>query len=135
MSNKLILSIKNYISDYKKNNSLPGQWKLFEYYTEPGNELIHITESLVDSENHRWQITFEDQGSYIHETNLSISLLEQIEPAGTWSRSRNFLTLLHSADFRKNVEFQFAFEKGNLKLLKKDQFGKVIVFAFFKRLI
>lgn len=132
MLNKLIGSIKNYIAEYKINNSLPGKWKLFEYYTEPGEDLLNIKENQVKSDNLIWDIEFNEGGELYNSSNIDIPLVKEIE-ADTWSKSRNFLILLNSNDFRKNIEFQFAFEKGNLKLLKKDEFGKIIVFAFFKR--
>jgi hypothetical protein len=40
--------------------------------------------------------------------------------SGEWSVSKNFITLIHPGDFRNNLEFQFAVEKGDLKFLKKD---------------
>ncbi|MBN1822017.1 MAG: hypothetical protein JXR31_13290 [Prolixibacteraceae bacterium] len=133
MLNKLIGSIRKQISDYKINNSLPGKWKLIEYYTEPGNELLNFKEKQIESENISWDLTFSEDGGFSHFSNLNIPYLKDID-SSEWSKSKNFLTLLNKDDFRKNKEFQFAFEKGNLKLLKKDGFGKIVVFAFFKRI-
>ncbi|NQU85077.1 MAG: hypothetical protein HQ541_04890 [Mariniphaga sp.] len=130
---KVIESIRQRIKEYKINNSLPGKWKVFEYYTEPGEELINIKESQVKSENLVWNIGFDEDGTFHNSSNLEVAFVKEIE-ATTWSKSRNFVTLQDPEDFRKNTEFQFAFEKGNLKLLKKDDFGKIIVFAFFNRI-
>ena len=133
MLNKMIQSVKDRIEVYKRDHSLPGSWKLVEYYTEPGDELLNFKEEQIVSDNLHWEITFSEEGEFTLKSNLNISVLEGLE-SGNWSKSRNFVTLLHPDDFRKNTEFQFAFDKGNLKLLKKDGFGKIIVFAFFKRL-
>lgn len=132
MFKRLIASVKNQISEYKRNNSLPGQWKLYEYYTEPGNELLNIKPEQVRSEKHTWDIVFEENGGYQSSSNLKIPIPHNPE-TGKWSRAKNFVTLIHPDDFRKSIEFQFAFEKGNLKLLKKDDFGRILVFAFFER--
>lgn len=133
MFRKIFQSIKTNISEYKKNNSLPGRYKLYEYYTDAAEELINVKEAQITSEKIFWDIGFGEDGKYKNDTNLDIPLVKGIGP-GNWSRSKNFVTLLHPGDFRRNVEFQFAFEKGNLKLLKKDVTGKIIVFAFFRRL-
>lgn len=132
MFGNMFQSLKNKISEYKKNNSLPGNWKLFEYYTEVGAELVNVKEPQIISEKLFWDIEFKEDGNYSQSSNLEIPLIGAMA-AETWSKSRNFVTLIHRGDFRKNVEFQFAFERGNLKLLKKDGFGKILVFAFFKR--
>ena len=133
MFRKVFQSIKTKISEYKKNNSLPGNYKLFEYYTDTDHELVNVKEDQLIAKKLFWDIRLTEDGKCKNDSNLDIPLIADLAP-GSWSRSRNFVTLLHPGDFRKNVEFQFAFEKGNLKLLKKDITGKIIVFAFFKRL-
>jgi len=133
MFNKLMQPAKQKLAEYKLNHSLPGIWKLTEYYTESGKNLLNYKEDQIASENHIWKLTFREDRTFRTASNLTIPLVRDLG-SGTWSKSRNFVTLMHSDDFRNHVEFQFAFEKGNLKLLKKDNFGKIIVFAFFKRI-
>jgi hypothetical protein len=129
---KLSTGIKTKIEEYKRDHSLQGSWKLFEYYTEYNCDLTNFKEPQITAEKITWDLEFIDGGKYKQHTSLKIPIIEALG-AGTWSRERNYVTIIHPADFRQNVEFQFAFEKGNLKLLKKDVMGKIIVFAFFKR--
>jgi hypothetical protein len=132
MLRKLFQSIRLKISEYKKNNSIPGCYTLFEYYTDKGKNLVNVKENEIISEKIFWEICFYEDGKYTNKSNLNIPLVVNIE-SGTWSKAKNFVTLNHPDDFRKSVEFQFAFEEGNLKLLKKDEFGNIIVFAFLRR--
>ena len=111
---------------------LPGKWVLWEYYTEPGNELVHMEEEQLKEQQLFWEVEFTADEKYFHKTNLSIPVLSDMSD-GTWGRTRNYITLINPNDFRKNVEFQFAIEKENLKLLKKDAFGKIEFFGFFKK--
>jgi hypothetical protein len=54
---------------------------------------------------------------------------------GTWTRSKNFLKIgISDQDQPRMLEFQFAVEKENLKLLKKNRNGKIEVFGFFRRI-
>jgi hypothetical protein len=112
---------------------LPGKWQLYEYYIDDTKELIHVNSEQLKSEKQNWNIEFNENKQYLHNSNLTIPLIINIEN-GSWDISKNFITIIHLQDFRKNVEFQFAFEKGNLKLLKKDNSGKIEFFGFFKKL-
>lgn len=116
----------------RPSKKLPGKWVLFEFYHEPDKQLIHKTKDQLKKEKIVWEIEFDAQENYIHNTNLDIPLVSKIS-SGTWSRSRNFITLIHPVNFRDNVEFQFAIEKENLKLLKKDALGKIEFFGFFRK--
>lgn len=111
---------------------LPGKWKLQEYYFEPGEKLVNVKENQMKAGNLFWEIEFAARDQYIHRTNLPIPLIAGLT-SGYWSHSRNFITLIHPKDFRNNVEFQFAIEKETLKLLKKDRFGKIEFFGFFRK--
>lgn len=116
----------------RPSKQLPGEWKLFEYYTEPDEELIHKQEKELKNEQLFMKITFSESGDFSYDTNLPVDFIT----AGsnfTWSIAKNYLTLIHPNDFRKNQEFQFAIEKGVLKILKKDTFGKIILFGFFRK--
>jgi hypothetical protein len=116
----------------RPSKQLPGKWQLFEYYIDSDNELLHIDETQLIASNEKWLMEFaEDRVN--HQSSLSVPLSAGIEN-GTWSLSKNFITFLHPVDFRKNLEFQFAIEKNRLKLLRKDGFGKIEFFGFFKKL-
>ena len=116
----------------RPSKKIPGKWVLFEFYTEPGKELIHKTKDELKSEEIFWEIEFNTDENYKHNTNLDIPVISKIQN-GTWSRSRNFITLIHPDNFRNSVEFQFAVERENLKLLKKDAFGRIEFFGFFTK--
>ena len=116
----------------RPSKKIPGKWVLFEFYTEPDKELVHKTKDQLKSEKIFWEIDFSTDENYTQSTNLNIPVISKIA-SGTWSRSRNFITLIHPDNFRNNVEFQFAVEKKNLKLLKKDAFGRIEFFGFFSK--
>ena len=116
----------------RPSKKIPGKWQLYEYYTEPDKKLVNIKEKQLIKENLFFEIGFYDKGKYAQKTNLSIPIISHIEN-GTWSISKNYITLIHPEDFRKNIEFQFAFENGNLKLLNRDTLGKIEFFGFFRR--
>ena len=115
----------------RPSKQLPGKWQLFEYYFDSEKELNHITEQELNAVNERWIIEFKEEENYIQESKLPVSLISNIEN-GSWSISKNYITLIHPENFRNNIEFQFAIDKGILKLLKKDAFGKIEFFGFFK---
>lgn len=117
----------------RPSKQLPGKWQLFEYYFDSEKELNHITELQLKALNESWEIEFTSEENYVHQSKLPIAFISGIEN-GAWSISRNFITLIHPENFRNNIEFQFAIEKGILKLLKKDAMGKIEFFGFFKHL-
>lgn len=112
---------------------LPGKWQLFEYYRDSENGLDHITEENLKLLNENLTMEFFEDEKFVHQKNLSVPILANIEN-GKWSLSKNYITLLHPSEFRNHVEFQIAIEKKILKLLKKDNFGKIDFFGFFKKL-
>jgi hypothetical protein len=116
----------------RPSKQLPGEWKLFEFYTEPEKELIHKQEKQLKDENLFLNVEFAENGTFNYTTNLQVEFISE-EGSFTWSIAKNFITLIHNSDFRKNQEFQFAIEKGVLKILKKDSFGKIILFGFFRK--
>jgi len=115
----------------RPSKKLPGTWKLFEYYRDLEDELLHITKEKLTDAQEELTINFTEDGNFIINSDLSVSLIKEIEN-GEWSISKNFVTIIHPKDFRRNVEFQFAFEKENLKLLKKDRLGNIEFFGFFR---
>lgn len=130
---KFINWLKNTEMFERPAKKIPGKWQLIEYYSEPGSELVHVTQNQLNDKNQLWEIEFMENQKFVHRWNIPNKCVSEIED-GTWSISRNYVTIIHPADFRKNAEFQFAFEGELLKLLKKNTFGKIDFFGFFKRL-
>lgn len=110
-----------------------GRWQLFEYYFDSEEALQHITEDDLKSGHESWLIEFSEDEKYFQKTRLGISLISELKD-GSWSISKNFITLIHPENFRNNIEFQFAIDKGTLKLLNKNLSGKIEFFGFFKKL-
>jgi hypothetical protein len=111
---------------------LPGKWELYEYYTEPGENLIHKKEAQIKKEKLFAQFEFLEDEKFLHNSNLPAEIIK-LEGVYSWSISKNFITLIHEKDFRDNKELQFAIVKDTLKLLKKDSFGKIEFFGFFRK--
>ncbi len=128
--NKLLQSTEMFARPSKK---IPGKWQLYEYYVDENKELKHIKREQLTSEKQNWNIEFAIDKKYIHNTNIAVSIISNVEN-GSWHIAKNFITLIHPNDINKNMEFQFAIEEGNLKLLKKDNLGKIEFFGFFKKL-
>ncbi len=112
---------------------LPGKWQLYEYYIDRPGDLEHITTDLLNAKNQFWNIDFTDGGFFVNNSNVPVPITETIKN-GSWNISKNYITLVHSEDYSKNVEFQFAINKAILKLLKKDGVGKIEFFGFFRKL-
>ncbi|MFW5822127.1 MAG: hypothetical protein ACOCU7_01955 [Tangfeifania sp.] len=129
---KLFYWIKTSEMFARPSKQLPGEWKLYELYTEPDEELIHKKEKQLKDEQLFLDVEFAESGDFRYDTNLKVSFIPE-EEKFSWSVAKNFITLIHADDFRKNQEFQFAIEKGVLKILKKDSFGKIILFGFFRK--
>ena len=127
----LLKSTEIFVRPAKK---LPGKWQLFEYYIDDTEELKHIKSEHLKTEKQFFNIEFTEEEKYIQNSNLPVSLISDMGN-GSWNISKNFITLINPLGFRKNVEFQFAIEKGILKLLKKNGTGKIQFFGFFKKII
>lgn len=128
---KFFYWLKNSEMFARPSKQLPGKWELFEYYTEPENKLIHKEKEQLKKEQLFLTVEFSGNGDFSYNTNLPVNFITD-DGNFTWSVAKNYITLIHPDDFRKNQEFQFACEKGILKLLKKDSFGKIILFGFFR---
>jgi hypothetical protein len=138
MVNKIYTSATNWLKTsamFKRPFKLiPGKWQLAEYFVEPGDELIHIHENELKEKQQIWNIDFTTDNKYIHECNLNIALLLDIKN-GYWKTSRNFIVLTSSEKQGGLVEFQYAINNEQLKLLKKDEKGRIEFFGFFKRVV
>jgi len=117
----------------RPSKQLPGKWQLEEYYVETGDELRNITESRLKAAKELWNIEFTADKNYLHECNLPVSFISGIKN-GNWNTSQNFITLKFSGLSNESVEFPFATEKEQLKLLKKDEKGSIEFFGFFNRI-
>ena len=115
----------------RPSKQLPGKWQLFEYYIDSDHELLNFKEESLKNTKMSMTIEFNENGKFVRDSNLPIIIIQNIE-AGEWNISRNYVRLIHPTNFRNNVEFQFAFERGNLKLLKKDALGMIEFFGSFK---
>lgn len=116
----------------RPSKQLPGKWELYEYYTESGEKLIHKEKVQLQAEQLFSRIEFLEDSNFLSDSNLPENIF-QGEETFTWSVTRNFVTLIHKNDFRNNKEFQFAISKQTLKLLQKDNLGKIVFFGFFRK--
>jgi hypothetical protein len=112
---------------------IPGKWQLVEYYVETENELRNITEAQLKAEKQLWNIQFTEKKNYSHQCNLPVSLISGIKN-GNWNISKNYITLSPTGEIIESVEFQFAIEKEMLRILKKDNSGRIGFFGFFRKM-
>ena len=117
----------------RPSKQVPGIWQLTEYYTETHDELLNFSTQQVKEENRNWKIEFLDNKKYAHQCNLTLALLSKLQD-GNWEISGNYITLKTGNTDASMIKFQFAVEKGQLRLLKKDGKGKIEFFGFFSRL-
>lgn len=117
----------------RPSRQLPGIWLLYEYFMDSEEKLLNFKEDTLRGNGEYLQLDVDRGSNFVLTTNLPVSLFESLK-IGEWNVSKNYVTLIHPNDFRKSVEFQFAIEKGRLKLLKKDALGKIEFFGFFKKL-
>jgi len=110
---------------------IPGNWTLYEYYVDLEEDLIHLREADLKSNNELLHIQFEEDKQFSLNEQLPLPVFKKLK-LGQWSVHRNFITLIDPSDFRNNLEFQFAFQRNDLKLLKKDKTGKIEFFGFFR---
>lgn len=112
---------------------IPGEWHLYEYYVDLNEDLIHLKQDDLKNNRESLKIQFGEDKVFLLQDNLPLPVFKALHE-GTWSVHRNFITLIDPASFRNNIEFQFAFQKDDLKLLKKDASGKIEFFGFFRNL-
>lgn len=117
----------------RPSKQLPGKWQLFEYYYEPGDQLVHVMEDQLMKGSYRWMIVLGSNGKLYQETNIPVKFLEGMNQC-TWDYSGGFITIVHPVNPDIFEKLQFAVEKGILKLLKKELDGKIIFFGFFRKI-
>ncbi len=113
---------------------IAGKWQLFEYYMDKEDELLHFDEGSLKSNKVLFFLSFLENNELILTGNSPVELLN-INDKLKWSISRNYLYCNHSGDVNYDLKFQFAFNKGDLKLLKKDKAGKIEFFGFFRKVV
>jgi hypothetical protein len=117
---------------FRPSRQIPGRWELYEYYSEPAGELLHVKEDQLKRENQFWKLNFGSGGNFSQQTNLPVPFLKGMEYC-KWSTSKGFVFLRHPETCHQAEAFRFAVEKGILKLLKKDKSGRIEIFGFFRR--
>lgn len=105
---------------------------MFEfYYDDDDNNLVHYDESRIKTEKLFYEINFAENKIFKHQTNLfSVPLISKLKD-GRWNISRNFVTVINPDNL--DCKFQFAIDKGVLKLLKKNSAGRIELFGFFRK--
>ena len=116
----------------RPSKQLPGKWQLFEYFVETNGELKNLKQQQLSELNLSWNIEFTADNQFVHTGNLNLNLIQSIEN-GKWRLQKNFLEL--ATNDSKTVRFQFAIEKEQLKLLRKDKTGQIEFFGFFQRIV
>ncbi len=117
----------------RPSKQIPGRWRLFEYYTEQGNDLLNLTQDQLQAQSQSWNIEFTNDYCFTHDCRLPIWQINKVEN-GTWKTSKNYLNLISLQNEKNQIEFQFAIEKENLRLLKKDELGRIEFFGFFNKM-
>lgn len=111
---------------------IPGKWQLYEYFVDEKDKLTHFQEGDLLKNKEFFEIEFSEK-SFTYSSNLSVSFVRNIKQ-GKWDVAKNFVTLIDEDNFRNSNKCQFAFEKGRMKLLKKDSIGNIEFFGFFRKL-
>jgi len=136
MANKFYNVILNWLKSTemfaRPSKQIPGKWELVEYYIEKGNELLNIKEKQLKERSEFWHIEFKTDFNFLHENYLPVWQINKVKN-GSWSTSKNYISITSSENVRNYIEFQFAIEKETLKLLKKDALGRIEFFGFFNR--
>ena len=117
---------------FRPSRQIPGKWKLYEYYTEKDNELINLKEEQIVKCRQYWELYFETNGQLEQKTNLPVVFLSKAKRV-KWHTSRNYIKLMDADERDQKVDFQYAVAGENLKLLKKDEKGRIEFFGFFRK--
>lgn len=111
---------------------IQGKWVLFEYYMDIEENLINVKENELIALNQLLEIEFFPAGRVEHNCKVPVPLLQNLG-VKKWKITKSKLSVFDPIESDKFLSFRFAFEKGNLKLLKKDAKGKIEFFGFFRR--
>ena len=132
-SNKFINWLKSTELFARPSKQIVGEWQLVEYYVDTEDKLINISEKQLKDDDRFWRINFLKEKYFRQQNNLNIKVIENIEN-GNWETTRNFVMLYGMEKLKQSFEFQFAIERDQLKLLKKDKKGRIEFFGFFTRI-
>jgi hypothetical protein len=116
----------------RASRQIPGKWHLYEYYSEPADELIHINENQLKKENQYWEIDFTQNDRLVQKTNIRLPFQNNTDEL-IWGKSGLHIIFTDPSDSSEKIKFRFAVSKEGLKLLKKDSTGRIEFFGFFKR--
>lgn len=117
----------------RPSKQISGKWRLVEYYTEAKDELLNFKEAEISAKKENWDIEFTPDNKFNHIYNLPV-LQIAILKNGSWRISGNYVVFSSVDNQENNFKFQFAIEKGKLKLLKKDIQGRIEFFGFFNKI-
>lgn len=109
-----------------------GKWQLYEYYVDTADGLKNYKEEELVASKIMLVLSLLESGEILLGGKFPVANFCNIEE-GKWRISRNYITFFSHNNSLEAVEFQFAFEKGNLKLLNKNKEGEIRFFGFFKK--
>lgn len=109
-----------------------GKWELYEYYVDTKNGLINFKEKELISSKVMLVLSILENREILLAGKFPVDRFCDMEE-GMWRISRNYITFSNPDSHDESVEFQFAFERGNLKLLNKNSKGEILFFGFFKK--
>ena len=133
---EFITRLKNFVANTemfaRPSKQIIGDWYLNEYFIDQNNELKNVKKETLKTNQQFWEVTFAPENRAIHNLHVDVPILKNIEN-GEWSIQKNYLRFHHPEDFKRSIEFQFAIDRGVLKILKKNIKGEIDFFGFFKR--
>ena len=132
MSGTLKKIFQKHVLNYRMKHSLLGDWIMFEYYFDSGTELNHIKKGQLEANAQKWELSFFDQGTLKSVIYLKGLFIDGYS-TNKWIKRKNQITLFDETRPEGSITFQYAIDKGILKLLKKEDSGRIQIFAFFER--
>lgn len=109
-----------------------GKWQLYEYYVDTKDGLLNFKEEELIESKVMLVLSLLENRKILLAGNFPVENFCNIGE-GMWRLSGNYITFSNRSNPDDVVEFQFAFEKGKLKFLKKDSFGHIEFFGFFRK--
>lgn len=109
-----------------------GKWQLYEYYVDTRDGLLNVKEEELIRSNVMLVLSLLENREILFAGKFPVADFCRIEE-GMWRISKNYITFSNRKNSDDTVEFQFAFEKGELKLLHKNAKGEILFFGFFKK--
>jgi len=116
----------------RPSKQIPGKWRLDEYYFETKDGLNHLPEPKLRESGQSWNIDFSPENRLNHVCSLPLPLLQNLTDCN-WRIYRQFLYIIPAS--QETIKFQYAIDKEQLRLLKKNVTGQIEFFGFFNRII